>query len=231
MIKKWIPVEQFGSRSFTSTVWLESVSDIRREGYVTNRSDSTDSLSASKSISLAGTAANRTQRPIRPRVEIVWARQELERLDLQIERAERDLSSNPIPFSPENDSWLSAVQQTQKDDLRRLIRKKRKLVRWLIGVGEEVSSSDRAMATVRPSSKGTSGSRRKSPKKKQVNQPRAGKNKVGKEEKPVRATSSKQRKKSKTRKKHKSVKLARNVDSGVWPGGPNGTRRRARFIS
>lgn len=160
------------------------------------------------------TEARAARGSIRPRVEIVWARQELQRLTQQFEDAQLALLTLQADLDSALGSGDSGTELDLRAEVKRLRTLRRNLVRWLIGVGEDVSEADRELAAPQSSpSGGKSSSKRKSKKK-------------GQAEKAANGGESKKRKTKGT-----SAKSRGKGESGAWPTPTHGGRRRARFIS
>ena len=158
----------------------------------------------------AGRTATSARPPgqIRPRVEIVWARQELQRLTQQITEAELALKSLQSNGLSDASSEKAASERTLKSEIKRLTNRKRNLVRWLIGVGVKVTAKDKELARSKPRSSNDKASKKK-PKKKSK-------------------TSSKSKKRTST---GKSKSAGKKGEKAVWSGPSHGGRRRVRFVS
>ena len=151
----------------------------------------------------------RSSGQIRPRVEIVWARQELQRLTQQIAEAELALNSLKSDGQSDTSSEVTAVERTLRAEIKRLINRKRNLVRWLIGVGVKVSAKDRELTRRKP---------------RETSDKASTKNKSKKKSK----ASSKSKKRTAT---GNTKTTGKKGEKAVWSGPSHGGGRRVRFVS
>lgn len=149
----------------------------------------------------------RSSGQIGPRVEIVWARQELQRLTQKIAEAELALKSLKSDGQSDTSSEPTASERTLSAERKRLINRKRNLVRWLIGAGVKVSAKDSELARRKPRENGDKVSTKK----------RNNKSKA----------SSKNKKRTST---GKNKATRQEGEKAVWSGPSHGGRRRVRFI-
>lgn len=149
---------------------------------------------------------------IRPRVEVVWARQELKRLTQHLIAAESALTLIQSDSDSSEDSAPTPEERATRAEIKRLNNKKRNLIRWLIGVGEAVSSEDHELAQRKPRSDGNRAPTKKKPKKNQTQK--------------QKKSNTEQKKVSKGKTKQPQSKGAK----AVWSGPSHGGRRRVRFV-